>query len=201
MIKTWPDYSVGSFRWKKMSNAVVSKSVFGSQALETAIPVWQVEMTGVPEYREDARQIGAFIDSLDGYSNQLALWNVEHPVPDGTMRGTMTLSASAAQGATSLSIVASGQGGKTLLAGDYVGLGDGLTQQVVRVESDATANGSGVIVVSVNIPLRNAFMTGAAVEWDKPKALFRQSSLFDGIEYTPEFGQPWAMSLIEDYRP
>ena len=200
MILTWPDIPVGSIRWRKQSQQVAFKSAFGSQALETGMPVWRVDLNGLMETREVARSIQEFIDSLDGYKNQIALWNVEHPVPAGTMRGDMSLVSVARSGDTTLMIRAIGQGGNTLLAGDYIGLGSTITQQLVRVTEDAIADIAGVITVNINIPLRNAFPVGTEIVWDKPKALFRQTQEGDGIEITPVFGNAWALSLIEDWR-
>lgn len=201
-VITFPDLGVASFRWRKAVQAVTSKSIFGSQSIEVASPLWECDLGGVSTDSGDARQIEMFLESFDGFKNQVALWNLRHPIPAGTMRGAMTLSAPAAQGATSITITAgAGQAGKTLLKGDFLGLGSGLTQQVVPVAANATANGSGVIVVSLAIPLRAAHSAGASVTWDKPTALFRQKDLNEGLEYTPDGGQPWTLSLIEDVKP
>jgi hypothetical protein len=201
-VITWPGLKVATFRWKKANQAIVFRSVFGAQALEGAAPLWEVELTGVPQKWADANLTVAFLESLDGFRNQIALWNLVQPVPRGTMRGDMALKVPAAQGANALTIAAGvEQASRTLLTGDLIGLGAGLTQQVVRVTADARANAQGDIVVGIGTPLRNAFPAGAAVVWDRPKALFRQRSLNDGIEYVPVIGQPWALSLIEDWRP
>jgi hypothetical protein len=94
------------------------------------------------------------------------------------------------------------QASKTLLKGDLLGLGTGPTQQVVPIAADATANAAGQITVQLSTPLRNAFPAGTPVVWDKPKALFRQRQNSTGIEYVPGIiGQPWALDLIEDWRP
>jgi len=159
-------------------------------------------MSGVPEYWDDARKITLFIESLRGYANTIALWNLTQPQPAGTMRGAMILRSTALQGATTLLISTnSGQAAKTLLAGDLLGIGNSITQQVVRVTADATADSNGDIDVAIGTPLRNDFAANASVTWDKPKALFRQMSLADGIEHVPVIGQPWALSLLEDWRP
>jgi hypothetical protein len=201
-VITYPGFRVASFRWNKANQAIVNRGPFGSQSIDGASPLWEVSMTGVSESRSMAGQISQFLESLDGYRDQLELWNLLQPAPLGTMRGTMTLAADAAQGATSLSITAGvGQAGKTLLTGDLIGFGSGLTQQVVRLTADATANGSGVIAVSIGTPLRNAFLAGAAVTWDKPKALFRQKTLNEGIDVSADGAQPWTLTLIEDVRP
>ena len=159
-------------------------------------------MTGVPEYTRDAILLETFLESLAGFRNQVAVYNRAQPTPAGTMRGTMVLAANAADGATSLSISAGGgQAAKTLLRGDLLGIGTGLTQQVVRLSANATSNGSGVIAVSLNHPLIGAFSSGTSVRWDRPEALFRQVQDNAGIEYTPGIGQPWSLDLIEDRRP
>lgn len=197
----WPNLGVSSFKWKKAEQALSFRSLFGAQSMAIGSAFWEIEMAGVPQYWAQANQAVAFFESFNGYTNQLELWNLTQPQPSGTMRGTMTLNASAIQGATSLQIVASGEAGKTLLKGDLLGIGTSLTQQVVRIMSDATADGSGIITVTIGTPLRNAFAGGSAVTWNKPKALFRQKTLNEGIEYAAVVGQPWTLSLIEDWRP
>jgi hypothetical protein len=200
-VITWPGYRVSRMIWRKANQAAMFKSIFGSQSLTGSAPLTEVSITGVAESRAIARQIQATIDLLDGYKNQLALWNVELPAPAGTMRGTMTLSAAAAQGVSTLSITAGAtQAGKTLLAGDCIGLGSGPTQQVVRVASDAVADGTGLISVSLNIPLRNAFALSAAVTWDKPAALFRLASIFQGMNFGIDGADAWSIDLREDWR-
>jgi hypothetical protein len=198
----WPDYRVASFLWHKANQATTFRSIWGNQSLDVASPLWEVAMTGVAESRDTARQIETFIELLHGFTNQLALWNVEHPAPSGTMRGTMTFNASAAQGATSISVIAgSGQAGRTLLAGDLIGFGTGLTQQVVRIAANATADGSGIIALTIGTPLRTAFAAGAAVTWDKPAALFRLKSLDAGLMYKPDGADAWTLDLIESVLP
>ena len=200
MIIEWPDYCVSSFRWSSAEQAIVFKSMFGSQALGVASPLWQVEMTGVPTLWPASNEIETFIESIRGYTNQIALWNLAQPVPRGTMRGTLRLVGQELLGSTSLQITG-GAAGSTLLKGDLLGLGSTITQQVVRVMADATADGSGNISVTIGTPLRNTFPAATPIIWNKPKALFRQATLADGIQYQPKFGQPWAMSLLESWLP
>lgn len=200
-VITWPAFAVRSFKWFKVDQAEIFRSPFGSQSIETGVPMLEVSMMGVSASRSDARIIQVFLESLNGYQNQLALWNVEHPQPAGTMRGSMTLNTSAGQGASSIQIFAAGEAGKTLQAGDLIGIGSTTTQQVMRITTDATTDAYGYITVSLGTPLRNAFSSGQAITWDKPKALFRQKSLNDGIQFSPDGGEPWSLSLREDWRP
>ncbi|MGI4849316.1 MAG: hypothetical protein ACRYGK_14425 [Janthinobacterium lividum] len=198
----WPDYRVARFSWRKANQATTFKSVFGSQSLEAATPLVEVSMTGVSESRVIARQIQATIDALDGFKNQLALWNLELPVPAGTMRGAMTLAASISQGATVISVAGgASQAAKTLLAGDLLGFGAGINQQVVRVAANATANASGTIALTLSTPLRYQFAAGDAIAWDHPKALFRLASAAPAVNFGAEGAEAWALDLIEDWRP
>lgn len=112
---------------------------------------------------------------LHGRVNVLATHNWVQPAPRGTMRGTLTLAAAAAAGATSIQVTGgSGQAGTTWLAGDLGQVGTGLgSSQLVMVTAPATANGSGTVTLSIEPPLRDAYPLGTAFTWDKPLAYFR----------------------------
>lgn len=189
-------------RWGQQRFDMVSRSMFGAQALEFGVPLWTLELVPPPATERNIGPWKALLLALAGQLNQLEAWDPRRPIPLGTMRGVMTLSAAAAQGATALSITAgAGQAGKTLLAGDMLQLGSGATQQVVMVVAGATASGTGVIGVDVQPPLRTAFGAGAAVLWDKPKALFRRADSASSWQYAPGYAQVSGLSLLEDWRP
>ena len=143
----------------------------------------------------------ALVLQLRGGVNHLTVHDVGRPAPLGTMRGTMTLNGNHSAGAVSVSVTAgAGQASKTLLAGDCLQIGSGLgTSQLVKIMAAATSNGSGVIALTVEPPLRIAFTTGAAITWDKPVAYYRQLS-------TPQWAyQPgrtmggFAIDLLESW--
>jgi hypothetical protein len=202
-VITPPTLRVNSFKWTPLRNQIASSSVFGRQAIEASGAKWQVSMTGVPQIQREAIIVETFLESFNGLVNQVEMYHLAQPAPTGTMRGSMVLDADAAASALSIVIDAgAGQAGTTLLLGDLLGLGSGLTQHVVRVAADAQADSDGVITVTLSQPLRNAFLAGVEVRWDKPKALFRQKQNNSGVEYTPgRIGQPWALDLQEDWRP
>jgi hypothetical protein len=190
--------SVASQKWIQQRNDVEFRSMFGAQAQEASGPLWSSVITASLK-RPELWQ--ALLMQLRGKTNQLALWNMGRPQPLGTMRGSMTLGTTA-QGATSLVITAAGQASKTLLAGDYLGVGSGLTQQVVMVCADATSNGSGVITVTTEPALRNAFASGAGVTWYRPCALFRRKDSTAQWEYEPGgVVKGMSLDLLEDPRP
>ncbi|SCX40471.1 hypothetical protein [Nitrosospira sp. Nsp1] len=200
-IITFPDtLGVESAPWGQQRNDISFRSAFGAQGVEIALPLWVATLQAPPDLERRSGGWKVLGLQLRGQTNQLALWDLARPVPLGTMRGSMTLNASAAQGATTLSIVASGEAGKTLLKADYLGLGSGLTQQVIMVMSDATSDSSGVISVTVEPGLRNAFSAGAAVTWNKPKTLFRRVNSKFGWEYRAARAEGFSLDLIEDWR-
>lgn len=192
---------VRSSEWGQQRNDISFNSVFGSQASEVSAPVWTVTLEGIPGREADSGEWKTLVIGLRGKTNQLAMWDLARPVPLGTMRGNMTLNTSANQGDTSLSIVASGQTGKTLLKGDWLGIGSLLTQQVVMVQADATSDGSGVISVQVEPFLRNAFDSGEAITWDKPKALFRRVDSKASWKNAASLADGFVLDLMEDWRP
>lgn len=200
-IITFPEsLKVARVTWAQQRNDVEFRSGFGAQAVELAGPLWSVTLEAVSGREADSGGWQALGMQLRGRTNQLELWNHARHVPRGTMRGTMTLNSSAAQGATTLSIVASGQASKTLLRGDLLGVGINLTQQVVMVVADATSNGSGIISVTIEPPLRNAFLAGEAITWNKPKALFRRVNSRFSWESYAAVTEGFALDLIEDFR-
>lgn len=121
----------------------------------------------------------AFIGSMRGQTNWVALHHFVRPQPRGTMRGTPTLFSAHAQGSPTLLIVGATPFG-TLLAGDMLGVGGLLCMVAV----DVTLDGNGDAYVPITNRLRVAQSHGATVVWNKPTALFR---LLDssGVAYAP----------------
>lgn len=194
---------VARFRWGQLRSDLSFGvgGVFGTQTVWIGHPLWRVSFEAPDDLESDSGEWASLCMNLEGATNQLAMWHKGRPVPRGTMRGTMTLNSSASQGTTTLSIVASGQNGKTLLNGDYLGLGSGQTQQVVMVTSNAASDGSGVISVNIKPPLRNTFLASDPVTWNKPKALFRCQTKEWGADYSAAIVSGFSLQFIEDWRP
>ena len=129
--------------------------------------------------RVAASALEAFIGAMRGQTNTVELWHFARPQPQGSVRGTLTLNASAAQGASSVVLTGCSPSTGTLLAGDMLGVG-GL---LLMVAIDCTAV-AGVITVPITNRLRTAQSGGAAVTWDKPKGTFRLLST-SGVQYAP----------------
>jgi hypothetical protein len=137
---------------------------------------------------------------LQGRINQLALYDLGNPAPRGTMRGTLTLNSAAAAGAVTLAVTGgAGQAATTLLAGDWLGIGSGSQRQVVAVAADATADGAGLINVTISQPVRWAQSGGASVVWDKPTALFRQTGDASKWSHERAIRTGYSLDLIESW--
>lgn len=186
--------------WAQTRLDLAFNSIFGSQSVEVNPPLWEVSLESDQMYEADAGAWQSLLMQLRGQTNQLSLWNLARPAPLGTMRGTMTLNTAAAQGDTTLSIIEATQAATTLKAGDLLGIGTGITQQVVMVISDATADGSGIISVTIEPPLRNAHLLAASVTWDKPSALFRRKQSQASWDYELTMASGFSLDLIEDCR-
>lgn len=189
-----------SLSWSQVRMDLSFSSAFGSQAVEVSPPLWSAELSSDSMYEADSGIWQSLLMKLRGQTNQLELWNLARPAPLGTMRGTMTLNLAATQGDVTLSIISATEATKTLKQGDMLGIGSGTTKQVVMVMADATANGSGVISVTVEPALRNNHSLAAAVTWDKPTALFRRTNSESKWSYDTTMAGGFSLSLIEDTR-
>lgn len=146
----------------------------------------------------------ALILKLRGRVNHLAAWDIMKPAPRGTMRGTMTLSGAHAQGATVLNVTAGvGQAGTTLLAGDWLQVGSGTAGQLFKVVADATANGAGLIAVTVEPPVRpvGGFASATAVTWDKALGHYKVTTQAPQWGYVPSVNAQtgFALDLMEQW--
>lgn len=202
-IVTWPTALIpapgSGFGQRRYDLSHGSDSTGAQQDRLLAPPRWQLSILQ-PDLLTPALagRWHALVLSLRGRVNHLACWDFGRPLPLGTLRGTPTLSATAAAGATSIAIAGGGgNAGATLLAGDMLQLGTGLgTSQAVMVMADATADGSGnIAALSIEPPLRVAQASGAAVGWQRPLAYFKLSSgnTTWGWEAGPE--RPYATGL------
>src|SRR5690606_14205547 len=111
------------------------------------------------------RRAEAFFNQFrGGYANTLRIWDLSHPIPAGTMRGSPTCAA-ANEGANQITI--STTSGATLEAGDNIGvtLSTGFVQlcQVTGAETVGST-----ITANITPPLRRSVTGGASIVWNKP---------------------------------
>jgi len=138
------------------------------QAIDLLNDRWKMTCDLPVQTEGNGAILDAFDDSMRGMVNTVALYNFARPYPRGTARGTMTLNASALQGAGSIEITGCSPSTGTILYGDMLGVG-GL---LLKAAADATAV-AGVITVTLTNRLRTAQSSGAAVTWSRPTCPFR----------------------------
>lgn len=201
-IITAPDLLVANFKWYLETKEIESRSMFGAQVIEVGEPEWRVSFQTIYARNLIAASVEALIARLNGRQNQLALYHIGLPAPQGTLRGTNTVFSTAAKGATSITLTCSSPVGSTLLEGDLIGFGTGYNQQVVRVTEAAAVNGAGRITFNFAPRLRAQVTAGATATWDKPRALFRQETVSNGVQFMPGLAAEGAtLELREDWRP
>lgn len=163
-------FALGSGITQRNYGASADSQATGSlQYVMTGEPRWVLTIAAPKLMRADeAGQWRAMLLSLRGRVNHLACWDPSRQAPAGSARGGMSIGASAAKGATSVSV--SGGNG-TLLRGDWLQIGSMAlgTYQLVSVTADTTVPGT----VAIEPPLRNAVAGGTSVNWDKARALFK----------------------------
>ena len=162
-------------------NQRVTASPFGGseQATDLLNDRWRMTCDLPASLWADAAIREAFIGSMRGMSNWVALYHFARQQPRGTARGTQTLNADVAQGASSIVITGVSPSTGTYLAGDLFGV----SSLLLMCSTDCTASG-GVITVPVVNRVRKALTSGSAVTWYRPTALFRMLST-SGIGYSP----------------
>jgi hypothetical protein len=159
-----------TFEWWKESNSQeglespLDKSV---QTLELPGAKWRAAVEMPPMFEPKAGAFEAFWNSLRGRAGRFLLYNYQRPLPNGTIGAAGALVNG--NQAVSASLLLKGVAvGKTLLAGDYIGFNSELRQVIAT----ATANGSGLMTVSLDCPFRNPVTDGMAVVTDRPAAIF-----------------------------
>ena len=189
-------YVPASVEWKLAPNVGMFTSPFSGQVQTTEMPGarWIAVLNFVPHRNDDRAAVEAWFTRLRGPANRIALWHPVRPAPRGTLQANTTTAATAAYGATSISITATT--GLTLLAGDMIGilLADTSTQ-LVQIVQDATSS-AGAIAAAFSPPLRWSVANGATVTVVKPTATF---ILMDSprIPYQPVVSPGFSVELME----
>ena len=177
------------------TNQRVSAAPFGGseQAVDLLNDRWLCSLNLPPNSQANAAELEAFIGSMRGQTNTVALSHPLRKAPRGSMRGTMRLNAAAAQGAASISITSTEyQAGTTLQAGDLLGVG-GLLLMVAAFDAVDVSN---VITVTLANRLRVAQASSAPVTWNAPTVPMRllQTS---GVQYQPGYAGAISLDFAE----
>lgn len=164
------------------TNQRVSASPFGGieQAVDLLSDRWLLSCDLSESKQAGAAWREAFVGKLRGQTNLVQLWHFTRPQPRGTLRGSLTLSSTLTQGAAVLPMGGVGANGKTLLAGDMLGVG-GL---LFMVADDCVGDGADQISVPITTRSRLTIFGGSVVTWLRPTAQFRLLAT-SGVGYSP----------------
>lgn len=152
-----------------------------TQSADMLSQFWTATMTFAPRARVDGGALEAIMNQLMGGAQKVYLWHFARPVPIGTMRGSPTLSASAAQFANTFSLTGCGAN-TTLVAGDLIGING----QIMQVAADAVASSGGAMSITTTTRLRSSLASGASVTWNMPTARFISMDTGSKFSYSPD---------------
>lgn len=153
---------------------------------------WGLDFAAQPlAHRE---QLEGFLLGLSGREHRVRMWDLKRARPRGTIAlSGVTSSGSTAQFATQMTLQGCGAGA-TLLSGDWFAT----PVQLLRCVEDATANGSGVMVVKFRHMLRATLSSGAAITLDRPTALYVREQAGLATPRSPGLlGRPMSVGFVE----
>lgn len=166
------------------------------KTIEHAGALWIVTITYAPHSWAEMAQLEAWWNAATDADIVIALWHLARPLPRGTLQANTTTSASAAEGASAISVNATT--GLTLLAGDMLSVVTAAGVQLVQVVADITSSAGVMTGVSFVPPLVAAVNSGAAVVVDKPTSLFRLEEPVVPAVYQAGHAPAFAVVLVED---
>lgn len=184
-----------AMRWGQVSNTQVSVSPLNGTLQTQELPGarWKIQCDFPPLIDADAALMRAFLAKMRGQANRVDLWPFDRETPRGTAGGTPLVQGGSQTGA---SIVTDGwTAGATLLTGDYFQIGT----QLFMAVADGTANGSGVMTITCEPPIRTSPADNAALTLTKPKARFMLASPEIGWDVRVRGFADFAFDLIEAF--
>lgn len=201
-VYTWPTdrlFVPGTIEWRLVPNIIRSNaSPFSGHMQTVEVPGarWAVLLNLTANRNADRAQIEAWLSKVRGAANRIALWHPVRPTPRGTLQANTTTNATAAAGATSITIAATT--GLTLLAGDMLSVATANSKtQLVQVTQDTTAVSSSM-TVAFTAPLRWSVNSGATVVVVRPTAEFVLDDA-PSIPYGPVVSPGFSIALTEAY--
>jgi hypothetical protein len=149
---------------------------------ETMDTIFRVDVQTIPLIEADRAAWRAWKSKLRGGLDQFSLYDASKPTPlaypnatsaasiSGSWDGTADVTTLGASGALALADLPANY---VVTQGDYIALEEGGRVDLYQASASITANGSGVVTVSVRPFLRTGIFTTAAVArlW-RPKGVF-----------------------------
>lgn len=173
---TFPIQRTANFSFAMTPTVAVTKSVFTGtqQVYDWGNTPWSAAFDAIARGRAEWSALAAFVAKMRGQFGTVLIGPRHAVRPAGTCNTTGVTVGTGGAAALARALPLAGLGAsKTLLAGDFIQLGSGSTARLHMVTEDATANGSGNATVSIEPPLRAAYLAGAAVTLIEPKVVMR----------------------------
>lgn len=184
--------------WKPRHNCDSSVSPLNGDVQTISRPGsrWGRALTFWPQTFDERRRVVAFLERLNGQEHRISMTDPLQPSPRGTIAlSGVTASTGAAQFAQQITLANCGAG-TTILRGDWLGIGG----QAVKVITDHTANGSGVMTVGFRHMLRAAVSGGDPITTNNVSALFILADANWQASYNGSHAEPFVLDLIEVFQ-
>ena len=186
---------LSSMVWKPRTLSRASESPLNGDVQTVSRPGsrWGLSLTFFPQTWAERRRVIAFLERLNGQENRISFIDPTNPSPQGTIAlSGVTLNVAVGQFSQVLTLANCGAGA-TILRGDWLKVGS----QAVKCVQDATADGAGVMAVSVRHMLRAAYASGTSVTTNNVSALYILADPNWTASYNGSHADPFAIDLIE----
>lgn len=166
-----------SVGWSPQSVVAVAESPFTLSQQVQVHPGerWQVQASVQPMNREQAQEWICWRLALRGMAGTFLMGDPTGMLPRGTVGSGITLDGAHSARAREVDLKG-GAPGATVLAGDYLQLGSGLSARLHKVLLNGTFDTDGKLTVDVWPGLRADYANGAAVTASNCVGLFRLAS-------------------------
>lgn len=168
----------------------------GALRSATLAVLWSASYTLQPD-KADFRQIAALVDSLEGPTNPVSIFDPwrAHPKLLGTTGVSPLVATAASRGGRALTVKSLPLSSAVFVRGDLFELNGALYQ----IMADATSNGSGQATLSILPGLRGGAAVDDAIVLNFPRGPFRMSpdsaAEFARVGTLPQSG---TLTFIED---
>lgn len=193
-LATYPFLLPKAMEWGSVRVSAYNNSATNGSGQELTLPGtrWKIGVTYRQHTYDERRKLDAVLKKLNGAQHGLNLWHMAAPVPRGTCNlAGVQVSSVAAQFATTITLKNCGAS-KTLLDGDMFKVITSTGEQLLMVQDDWTANGSGVMTVNFVHMLRGSVAVNSAVTLSYPTIPFECREIpdtpFGSQNMCPEFG-------------
>lgn len=197
----WPTsaaFEPSAMTWKLVPNVLTMTSPFTGhrQTVETPGARWLATVTLPAQTPARRATVEAYFNALRGPVGRIALWHLMRAKPRGTLDANTTLAGALAANESTLTITAAA--GKTILAGDMIGvlLDDGRSQ-LFQATADALSISTSM-TVTVTPPARWSAASGRLVTVVRPTAEFLLDEA-PTITYLPGHGPALTVAMSETF--